>query len=192
MNTYLLIAIAALAAALVTFLITFFILRAHEVKACNKLENQLISSQEALKAAQAIRQAESSAHEKALQLQQEGFDKQLEAVRNQLSAETEKLLKQREEALQKKAEETFKTLAGPLGKDLKAMQESFEGQKRSQAEGTASPETDTAEFLLTCKIADEQGKATDQVFRLLAGLNAPIRMMTEEKDTLEDIFLRNT
>ena len=28
--------------------------------------------------------------------------------------------------------------------------------------------------------------------RLLAGLNAPIRMMTEEKDTLEAIFLRET
>ena len=61
-----------------------------------------------------------------------------------------------------------------------------------QAEGVNSPETGTAEFLLTCKTADEQGRATDQIFRLLAGLNAPIRMMTEEKDTLEDIFLRNT
>ena len=61
-----------------------------------------------------------------------------------------------------------------------------------QAEGANSPETGTAEFLLTCKTADEQGRATDQIFRLLAGLNAPIRMMTEEKDTLEAIFLRET
>ncbi len=61
-----------------------------------------------------------------------------------------------------------------------------------QAETAVSPEAGTAEFLLTCRTADEQGKATDQIFRLLAGLNAPIRMMTEEKDTLEEIFLRNT
>ena len=28
--------------------------------------------------------------------------------------------------------------------------------------------------------------------RLLAGMNAPIRMMTEEKDSLEEIFLKST
>ena len=137
MNTYLLIALAALLAALITFLI----MHAHEVKACNSLENELIASKEALKAEQAIRQAEKDSQDKALQLQQEAFDKQLEAVRSQLSSETEKLLKQREEALQQKAEETFKTLAGPLGKDLKAMQESFDAQKRTQAEGTATLKT---------------------------------------------------
>ena len=137
MNTYLLIALAALLAALITFLI----MHAHEVKACNSLENELIASKEALKAEQAIRQAEKDSQHKALQLQQEAFDKQLEAVRSQLSSETEKLLKQREEALQQKAEETFKTLAGPLGKDLKAMQESFDAQKRTQAEGTATLKT---------------------------------------------------
>ncbi|MBR0286435.1 MAG: DNA recombination protein RmuC [Bacteroidales bacterium] len=137
MNTYLLIALAALLAALITFLI----MHAHEVKACNSLENELIASKEALKAEQAIRQAEKDSQDKALQLQQEAFDKQLEAVRSQLSSETEKLLKQREEALQQKAEETFKTLAGPLGKDLKAMQESFDAQRRTQAEGTATLKT---------------------------------------------------
>ena len=137
MNTYLLIALAALLAALITFLI----MHAHEVKACNSLENELIASKEALKAEQAIRQAEKDSQDKALPLQQEAFDKQLEAVRSQLSSETEKLLKQREEALQQKAEETFKTLAGPLGKDLKAMQESFDAQKRTQAEGTATLKT---------------------------------------------------
>ena len=137
MNTYLFIVIAAVVAALVTFLI----MHAHEVKACNNLENKLIASQEALKAAEAIRQAESAAHEKALQMQQEAFSQQLEVVRSQLSAETEKLLKQREEALQKKAEETFRNLTGPLGKDLKAMQESFDAQKRTQAEGAATLKT---------------------------------------------------
>ena len=54
------------------------------------------------------------------------------------------------------------------------------------------PEEGTAEFLLTCQASDEQGRATDQVFRLMASLNAPIRMMNEERDTLETIFLRET
>ena len=61
-----------------------------------------------------------------------------------------------------------------------------------QAESVNSPEEGTAEFVLTCLAADEQGRATDQVFRLLAGINAPIRMMGEERDSLEEIFLRNT
>ena len=128
-------------AVVVAVVITFLLMHAHQVKACNALENELIAAQEALKAAQTLRESESAAHEKALQLQQASFDKQLEAVRGQLSAETEKLLRQREEALQKKAEETFRNLTGPLGKDLKAMQESFDAQKRSQAEGTATLKT---------------------------------------------------
>ena len=59
------------------------------------------------------------------------------------------------------------------------------------AASTGSPEEGTAEILLECVPADEQGRATDQIFRLLAGMNAPIRLLEEEKDTLEEIFLRN-
>ena len=125
MNTYLII--AAVVAVIIAVVITWLIMHAHEVKACNELENKLIAAQKDLENA-----------EKLQKMQQEAFAQQLEAVKGQLTAETEKLLQQREEALQKKAEETFKTLAGPLGKDLKAMQESFEAQKRSQAEGSAS------------------------------------------------------
>ena len=128
MNTYLII--AAVAAVIVAVVITYLVMHAREVKACNELENKLISAQKDLENA-----------EKLQKMQQEAFSQQLEAVKGQLSAETEKLLKQREESLQQKAEETFKTLAGPLGKDLKAMQESFDAQKRTQAEGTASLKT---------------------------------------------------
>ena len=60
------------------------------------------------------------------------------------------------------------------------------------AEAMASPETGTAEFTLTCRPADDQGRATDQIFRTLAAMNAPIREIREERDTLEEIFLRET
>ena len=130
MNTVELIIIAAAVAVILAVVITWLIMHAHEVKACNTLENQLIAARRDLENA-----------DKLQKMQQEAFSQQLEAVRSQLSAETEKLLKQREEALQQKAEETFRNLAGPLGKDLKAMQESFENQKRSQTEGTASLKT---------------------------------------------------
>ena len=129
-STILIPVIAAASAIIITAIITYLIMRAREVKACNTLENELIASKAAL---------ENS--EKLQKLQEESFHAQLELVKSQLSAETEKLLAQREEALQKKAEETFKALAGPLGQNLKAMQESFEAQKKSQTEGTATLKT---------------------------------------------------
>ncbi len=157
------IIVAAAVLLVVAVVITWLLMRARQVKACNALENELIGAQESLKAAAALREADAAAHrqavsllqqsqeealrrereahEAALQQQKATFSEQLETVRSQMSAETEKLLKQREEALRQQAEETFRTLAGPLGKDLKAMQESFEAQKKSQTEGTATLKT---------------------------------------------------
>ncbi len=60
------------------------------------------------------------------------------------------------------------------------------------AEAAGSPEDGECELVLTCRFADEQGRAADQIFRLLAGMNAPIREMREERDTLEEVFLRET
>ena len=60
------------------------------------------------------------------------------------------------------------------------------------AETAQSPEEGTAEVVIECRPADEQGRATDQIFWLMAEMNAPIRMMNEERDTLEEIFLRET
>lgn len=61
-----------------------------------------------------------------------------------------------------------------------------------RAETMPAPEEGTAEFRLTCRRTDGQGRATDRIFRLMAELDAPIRMMREESDTLEEIFLRET
>jgi DNA recombination protein RmuC len=141
--------------------ITWLIMRSHEVKACNKLENELIAAKRDLENA-----------EKLQKMQQESFAQQLNAVKSQLSAETEKLLRQREESLQQKAEETFKTLTGPLGKDLKAMQESFDAQKRTQAEGTASLKTAMEQAV---KHLQEQtqsiGSKADNLAQALKGQN---------------------
>ena len=64
----------------VAIVITYLIMHAREVKACNELENSLIGAKEALKAAQGLREADERAHQKALQMQQESFSQQLEAV----------------------------------------------------------------------------------------------------------------
>ena len=55
-----------------------------------------------------------------------------------------------------------------------------------------SAEAGEAEFRLACRRNGGDGPATDRIFRLLAGMNAPIRMMREEQDSLEEIFLRET
>jgi len=49
-----------------------------------------------------------------------------------------------------------------------------------------------AEFSLTCRRGDGNGRPEDRIFRLLAGMDAPVRRMTEERDTLEEVFLRET
>ncbi len=61
-----------------------------------------------------------------------------------------------------------------------------------QAEAGASAEEGETEILVVCRRADEKGRATDQVFRVLAKMNMPIREMREEKDSLEEVFLRET
>ena len=161
MNTVELIILAAAVAVMLAVVITWLIMHAHEVKACNTLENQLIAARKDLENA-----------DKLQKMQQEAFSQQLEAVRSQLSAETEKLLKQREEALQKKAEETFKNLAGPLGKDLKAMQESFDAQKRSQTEGTASLKTAMEQAVKNLKDQTSAiGSKADNLAQALKGQN---------------------
>ena len=62
----------------------------------------------------------------------------------------------------------------------------------TQVEKTESTEAGETEILLVCCKADEKGRATDQIFRLMANLNMPIREMREEKDSLEEVFLRET
>ena len=61
-----------------------------------------------------------------------------------------------------------------------------------KADAAACPEEGTAEIALICRREDDKGRATDQIFRTLAGMNAPIRMLREEQDSLEEVFLRET
>ena len=172
MNLYYIIGGAAALLIIVAVIITYFLMKSRQVKACNELENQLIAAKEALKAADALREADEKAHEKTLSMLQESFREQLEAVKSQMSAETERLLKQREEALNKKAEETFRNLAGPLGKDLKAMQESFDAQKRSQTEGSAILKTAMEQAVRQLKEQTSAiGSKADNLAQALKGQN---------------------
>ena len=61
-----------------------------------------------------------------------------------------------------------------------------------KAEAATCSDEGSAELILDCRRTDDKGRATDQIFRTLAGLNAPIRLLREEQDSLEEVFLRET
>ncbi|MBP3637685.1 MAG: ABC transporter ATP-binding protein [Clostridia bacterium] len=53
-------------------------------------------------------------------------------------------------------------------------------------------DADTTEVELECTRDGDRGDPQTQLFRLLCGLDAPLRMLTQQRDTLEDVFLRAT
>ena len=54
------------------------------------------------------------------------------------------------------------------------------------------PNADYTELELECVKETERGIAQAQLFRLLAGLDAPLMQLTPVRDTLEEVFLRAT
>ena len=60
---YIVIAAAVVLIA-VAVVITWLVMRAHEVKACNSLENRLLVSETELKTARELREADALAHER--------------------------------------------------------------------------------------------------------------------------------
>ena len=64
---YILIAAAVVLIA-VAVVITWLVMRAREVKACNSLENRLLVSETELKTARELREADALAHEKAMKM----------------------------------------------------------------------------------------------------------------------------
>lgn len=55
-----------------------------------------------------------------------------------------------------------------------------------------TPNADYTELELECVKETERGIAQVQLFRLLAGLDAPLMQLTPVRDTLEEVFLRAT
>ncbi len=62
----------------------------------------------------------------------------------------------------------------------------------NQAEELPGKEPGVAEIRIAGKKQDERGLMTDQVFYLMAAMNAPIRRMEPELDSLEQVFLEAT
>ena len=58
------------------------------------------------------------------------------------------------------------------------------------AEALPEEETGVVEARVTLKRGTDSGEALDRVFRTLADSGLPVRMMREEKENLEEVFLR--
>lgn len=61
-----------------------------------------------------------------------------------------------------------------------------------RTETLPSQEQGVTELRIIGKLGDERGRMTDQLFHLLAAMDAPLRQMTPEKDDLEAAFLEAT
>ena len=61
-----------------------------------------------------------------------------------------------------------------------------------RAEMLPREENGVTEARLAMPDGGDSGAATDRVFRMLAGAGLPVRMMKAEKETLEEVFLRET
>ncbi len=59
-------------------------------------------------------------------------------------------------------------------------------------ENLAQETPGVAEYRITARRSDERGQTADQLFYLLSAMDAPIRRMIPEKDSLEEVFLRAT
>ena len=88
---------------------------------------------------------------------------------------------------------------GPLRIRLKIAGEEEAVMRRLQhldpdirAELLPREENGVTEARLAMPDGGDSGAAADRVFRLLAGAGLPVRMMKPEKETLEEVFLRET
>lgn len=55
-----------------------------------------------------------------------------------------------------------------------------------------SAQSGVTEVELECITDDDRGDPQTQIFRLLCGLDAPLRMLVQQRDSLEEVFLRAT
>lgn len=145
------IILAAAAAALISWALTYSLTRASreralaskdaEAAAAAAAAAKTLSGVEAeLRTSEALREAEAKSHEKAIEdLKasqekaladvEEAQKKVLEATRSELALENEKALKAREEELHKRNIEEMKHITDPLNEQIKGMTEALNAQK---------------------------------------------------------------
>lgn len=175
MNTVILVIVAIVLTALVTWVLSH--------NKSTRLEAELIRKEAELSAAGQLRQTEQQQHEKAVADLKAGYEKSvaelkagqekaIEAAKTALALENEKILKAREEALKKEATETMKNITGGLDQNIKDMKAAFEAQKKSHTEESTAIKTQFAETVKHFKEqTDSIGNTADDLARALKGQN---------------------
>lgn len=175
--------LCCMVSALVTWVLTHFLLSGKLNAQLNSKNEALVKAQSDLQASEAIREQLSashdktvaeinSAHEKAIKELKENQDALLKTAKAELALENEKQLKEREESLKKQAEETMKAITGGLDKDIKDMKDAFDAQKKAHAEESSAIKTKFEETVKNLKNqTDSIGSKADDLAAALKGKN---------------------
>ena len=185
MELTIIIAATAFLAALIAWLLTYFISRARFDRRLYAKDAQLVSKDAELRAAQALREHESALYARTLEELKASQQRALEATKNELALENEKLLKAREESLRKEAENTMRTLTGGLDKDIKEMKEAFDAQRKAHAEESSSIKT---QFEQTVRHLKEQ---TDAIGTQAGDLASALKGQNKMQGIFGETILEN-
>ncbi|MCQ2138036.1 MAG: DNA recombination protein RmuC [Bacteroidales bacterium] len=103
---------------------------------------------------------------------EKSLQQQIEAVKAQIMSESEKVLKTRQEEFSKKAEESLNTIAGDFNKNLSDMKEAFEANKKAQNDTSAELRTQIGEAVKNLKDQTASvGEKADHIASALRGQN---------------------
>jgi len=138
--------VAALLAAVITFLITKSVLSSRYKADKALLESNVSILEQRLsdtiahneKSIEILRDGHSAAVEQLKMAHQVSLNQQMETLKAQMTVQTETLLKAREEELDKRARETFGNIAEGLDKDIRSMKEAFESNRKTNTETSQS------------------------------------------------------
>ncbi|MCR4823879.1 MAG: DNA recombination protein RmuC [Bacteroidales bacterium] len=179
------IAISALVAALLTWLLTYFIVRGRYTRQLFAKDTKLAEADAALRAERSMRGHEAELYAKSLEELKASHRQALEATKTELALENEKMLKAREESLRKEAENTMKALTGGLDKDIRDMKDAFEAQKKTHTEEASSIKT---QFEQTVRHLKEQ---TDAIGTQAGDLASALKGQNKMQGIFGETILEN-
>lgn len=183
MNTYIIIAISAMAATIAALAVALIRLngklkeRDIRIQGLEKDVEYKQAETESVKAgcAERILQCESQYRSSLDELKKQNAEtvrQQIEAVKTQIALENEKILKAREEEFARKAEKSFGTIAGDFNKNLSDMKEAFEANKKAQTDSSAELRTQIGEAVKNLRDQTASvGEKADHIASALRGQN---------------------
>lgn len=183
MDTITIIIISALAAALVTWLVTHFVAKANYTSMYDRLLKEAKDNYE--RTVSAMKDDQKHTLDTLRDDHQRTLGQQIKAIKAEMEAQNARLQKEREESLKKEAAETFRNITGGLGDNIKEMSKHFEEQKKLQGESFASMK---ARFEETAKAISHQ---SEEIGKKADGLANALRRNHKDVGNWGEVQLHN-